>query len=64
MPGAAVKLDAAVRVLPLVQVADALMVWATNTTDNYLRLLPADDNRGQGVQMTKTSDGLPAARGD
>ena len=38
MPGAAVKLGAADRVLPLGQVADALMAWATNTSENYSRL--------------------------
>jgi two-component system chemotaxis response regulator CheB len=38
MPGAAVKLGAADRVLPLGQVADALMAWATSSSENYSRL--------------------------
>jgi two-component system chemotaxis response regulator CheB len=38
MPGAAVKIGAADRVLPLGQVADALMSWASDTSENQSRL--------------------------
>jgi two-component system chemotaxis response regulator CheB len=38
MPGSAVKLGAADRVIPLTQVAEAIMAWATSTSENQSRV--------------------------
>jgi two-component system chemotaxis response regulator CheB len=38
MPGSAVKLGAADRVIPLTQVAEAIMTWATGTSENQSRV--------------------------